>query len=152
MLKPLIPRKLAVGPKPSLSTLKNEEITAIIDLNQDREEANEASRIGLTYVVDSNLEILDNYVDIPVEKLRYLTTKIHQLVSGGHYVYLHCTASKGRSPTVAVAYLICLGKGKDEAMEMVRSVRPLAWLGYDKEYAASLDKFEKKYQGYCKGK
>lgn len=157
MLKPLIAKKLAVGPSYdrdglSPSELKQERITAIIDLNQDAKERDETSGIGLTYVIDSKLKIPDNYRPIPVETLRYATARIHHLILEGHYVYLHCSASLGRSPTIAAAYLICLGKKKTEAMNMVRVIRPRAWLGADGRYAELLDKFEQAYLGNCVNK
>jgi hypothetical protein len=153
MLRSLI-TKLAVGPShdyggPSLADLKKEGITAVIDLNQDSKEMNEASKTGLTYVTDSRLRMLDNSEPIPIDTLKYVAMKIHQLISQGHYVYLHCSASCGRSPTIAAAYLICLGKEKNEAMNLVRGVRSGAWSGKDRRFAAFLDEFEKAYRGNC---
>jgi protein-tyrosine phosphatase len=39
------------------------------------------------------------------EKLPACVQELHDLLSAGHVVYLHCTAGCGRSPTVAIAYL-----------------------------------------------
>lgn len=142
-LQPLISGKLAVGPKPfSLDRLKMEGVTAIIDLNQDPAERDAAERIGLKYCADLQLRIENNYRPIKVDVLDYVTNTIARLISEGHYVYLHCTASQGRSPTVAAAYLIRLGKTKGEAMKEVRTVRPTAWYGDDLNYAEALDEFE----------
>jgi hypothetical protein len=152
MLVPLIEKRLAVGPSHdfgglSLADLKKEGITAVIDLNQDSEEMGEASKAGLMYVADPGLNILDNSQPISIDALEYVTTRVHRLISQGHYVYLHCSASRGRSPTIAAAYLICLGKEREEAMNLVRRVRSEAWSGRDGNYPAFLDKFEKGYRG-----
>ena len=152
MLKPLIPKKLAVGPShgwggPSLNDLKKEGITAIVDLNQDSTEMDEAKKIGLMYFVDSKLNIQDNSQPITTDVLEYVTMTIHRLISQGHYVYLHCSASRGRSPTIAAAYLVRLGKNKNEAMSQVKIVRLNAWSGSNKNFAAFLDEFEKKHRG-----
>ena len=154
MLKPLVTEKLAVGPSHdwgglSLTDLKKEGITAVVDLNQERKEANEASKIGLVYVADSKLRIPDDFEPIPIYTLRYAAAKIHQLVSQGHYVYLHCSASFGRSPTIAAAYLIYQGKEMNEAMNMVKSVQLNAWHGENMKFAALLGEFEKTYRENC---
>jgi len=119
-----------------------EGITAIVDLNQDPAERDAAERIGLKYCADPRLGIKNNYRPIKVDVLDYVTNTIARLISEGRYVYLHCTASQGRSPTVAAAYLIRLGKTKDEAMKEVRTVRPMAWYGGDRNYAEDLNEFE----------
>ena len=146
-LKPLIPGKLAVGPKPSsLTFLKTEGITAVIDLNQDSEEMRSAEEIGLKYFVDPQVRIEDDYEPIGVEVLKYVTGTVDRLMSDGHYVYLHCTAALGRSPTVAAAYLIRSGKTMEEAMNEVRKIRPLAWRGPNRNYPRLLGEFEKTYR------
>lgn len=154
MLEPLIPKKLAVGPSqkwggPALADLEKEDITAVIDLNQDSKEMNEASKTALKYVVDSRLKIQDNCEPISVETLKYVTMKIHRLILQGHYVYLHCSASMGRSPTIAAAYLICFGNEKRAAMHLVRSIRSEAWSEDDGNYATFLGEFEKTHRGDC---
>ena len=136
---------------PSIDELEKIGITAIIDLNQDPAEKNAASKNKIKYIGDSRLKIADDYQPIPIEKLKYTTNIIHELISHGHYVYLHCSACHGRSPTVAAAYLICLGTEKKTAMSTVKSVRKEAWNNDDKNYAASLDEFEKAHRGNCRG-
>jgi protein-tyrosine phosphatase len=157
MLEPLISMKLAVGPRPSyagepsLIELKKAGITAIVDLNQEPEERREAARTNLKYVADPRLEILDIYEPIPVSRLKYITMIIHKLILQGHYVYLHCTASRGRSPTIAAAYLICLGNTEEKARSLVKTVRTKAWDNDDdKKYALNLGEFEKLHRGDCK--
>lgn len=153
ILQPLIPKKLAMGPSneyggPSLSDLKKEGITAIIDLTQDPEEMRKVSEIGLEYIEDSKLNIPD-FRPIPSETLRYVVTQIHQLILKGHYIYLQSAKAHGRSPTIAAAYLICLGKEKNEALNLVTNVRNGAWSGMDSTCADFLDEFERIYRGTC---
>ena len=153
ILQPLISKKLAMGPSneyggPSLSDLKKEGITAIIDLTQDPEEMRKVSEIGLEYIEDPKLSIPD-FRPIPSETLRYVVTQIHQLILKGHYIYLKSAKAHGRSPTIAAAYLICLGKEKTEAMNLVTNVRNGAWSGMDSTCADFLDEFEKIYRGTC---
>jgi hypothetical protein len=45
-----------------------------------------------------------------------------------------------------------LGREKSKAMEMVRRIRPKAWLPPDNDYPAMLDRFEKEYRGCYIGK
>jgi len=151
MLKPLIPKKLAVGPSHrcgglSLHDLKNEGITAIIDLNQDSKEMTEAKKLGLEYCNDHKLKIEDVYKPIPTDILEYITNIIAALISQGYYVYVHCSASLGRSPTIVAAYLIRLGKSKTQAMNLIKTTRPMAWSGRDSNYSRFLDEFERKYR------
>jgi len=153
ILQPLIPKKLAMGPSndyggSSLSDLKKEGITAIIDLTQDPEDMKKASEIGLEYIEDPKLNIPD-FRPIPSETLRYVATQIHQLILKGHYIYLKSAKAHGRSPTIAAAYLICLGKEKNEAINLVTDVRNGAWSGMDSTCADFLDEFEKTYRGTC---
>lgn len=58
------------------------------------------------------------------DKLRSAVEALRELVSGGHRVYLHCTAGVERSPTVVVAYLAWSeGWSVDQAGEHVKRVR-----------------------------
>ncbi len=58
-------------------------------------------------------------------KLPECARVLNQLLTAGHSVYVHCTAGAGRSPTVAIAYLIwCGGWELDEAVAYVTQRRP----------------------------
>jgi protein-tyrosine phosphatase len=58
------------------------------------------------------------------EKLPACIRELHDLLSAGHIVYLHCTAGCGRSPTVAIAYLTWHhGMTLTDACEYVRCRR-----------------------------
>ena len=49
---------------------------------------------------------------------------ISEAVNDGGKVYIHCSAGVGRAPTMAAAYFLSQGHNLDEAIEMIRQVRP----------------------------
>ena len=49
---------------------------------------------------------------------------IRKVTADGGKVYIHCGAGVGRAPTMAAAYLIAEGYRVDEALAMIRKVRP----------------------------
>lgn len=49
---------------------------------------------------------------------------IREQVMRGGTVYIHCKAGVGRAPTMAAAYLIAEGMSADEAIALIRTVRP----------------------------
>ena len=58
------------------------------------------------------------------KRLPACVQELHDLLSAGYIVYLHCTAGCGRSPTVAIAYLIWhRGVALADAWAYVRSRR-----------------------------
>jgi protein-tyrosine phosphatase len=53
-------------------------------------------------------------------KLAACVTAVEQLLRGGHTAYVHCNVGSGRSPTVAIAYLVWKqGWNLDDAVEQV---------------------------------
>jgi protein-tyrosine phosphatase len=57
-------------------------------------------------------------------KLPECVAVLDRLLKAGHTVYLHCTGGKGRSPTVATAYLHwCLAWPLERAVARVREAR-----------------------------
>ncbi|MCH8868573.1 MAG: dual specificity protein phosphatase family protein, partial [Chloroflexi bacterium] len=49
---------------------------------------------------------------------------ISDAVNGGGKVYIHCSAGVGRAPTMAAAYFLSQGHSLDEAIGMIKRVRP----------------------------
>ena len=49
---------------------------------------------------------------------------IREQVMRGGTVYIHCKAGVGRAPTMAAAYLIAEGMSADEAIALIKTVRP----------------------------
>ena len=59
------------------------------------------------------------------DKLPACVSTLNSLLESGHTVYLHCSAGAGRSPTVAIAYLVwCYGWTLDRAVAHVTQRRP----------------------------
>lgn len=58
------------------------------------------------------------------EKLPECVAALRQLLDAGHVVYLHCTAGAGRSPTVAMGYLVDCGWDLAAAEAHIRQCRP----------------------------
>jgi hypothetical protein len=49
---------------------------------------------------------------------------IREILKSGEKVYIHCGAGVGRAPTMAAAYLIAENYSLDEALGMIRKLRP----------------------------
>ncbi len=49
---------------------------------------------------------------------------IRSVVAEGGKVYIHCGAGVGRAPSLAAAYLVAEGRSLEEALAMIRAVRP----------------------------
>ncbi len=144
-LSEIIPGMLAIGPQPhkGLDELSQRGISAILDLNNNDSERQEAEDrfIWKGYLVP------DDFEPLPVEALDEAVELLASLIAEGHYVYLHCSLGKGRSPSVAAAYLIRYGKdGKrmsaEAAKRHVKECREVAWEGGDEIYVRNLENFE----------
>jgi protein-tyrosine phosphatase len=59
-----------------------------------------------------------------LDQLRQGVGFIRQAVSAGQGVYIHCAQGVGRAPTMAAAYLVAEGRSVNEAMGLIRKVRP----------------------------
>ncbi|MGD9144842.1 MAG: dual specificity protein phosphatase [Anaerolineae bacterium] len=95
---------------------------------------------GITAVVNMRIEFDDaeaglappNYLYLPVvddqapslEQLAEGTEFIGTEAAQGGSVYVHCGSGIGRAATMAAAYLISTGLGKDEAWATIRAARP----------------------------
>lgn len=75
---------------------------------------------------------LESYCHLPtlddaapsLEHLEQGVVFIHQAVSEGGKVYIHCSGGVGRGPTMAAAYFISQGHTLDEALALLRKSRP----------------------------
>ena len=95
---------------------------------------------GIQYVVNMRVEFddaehglaLENYCHLPtvddtppsMEHLKKGIAFISDAVRGGGKVYIHCSAGVGRAPTMAAAYFLSQGHDLDEAIGMIKRVRP----------------------------
>jgi protein-tyrosine phosphatase len=99
--------------------LENSGITAVVNLRVEYDDAAH----GLTLQRYCHLPTIDD-ASISPEHLNQGADFIREVITEGGKVYIHCAGGIGRAPTMAAAYLISEGKTVDEAMEMIRRVRP----------------------------
>ena len=57
-------------------------------------------------------------------QLKTGATFIHQMVTAGNKVYIHCRSGIGRAPTIAAAYFISQGYTLLEALKLIEKTRP----------------------------
>jgi protein-tyrosine phosphatase len=125
-----ITQRLAIGPRrsadgPSMEQLRKLGFREVIDLNADEEERREASRRGLEY---HGLGIADESSIEDWLAVMFRATEIIEVAHrAGNPVFLHCTFAVGRSPTVAMAYLVFNGQSVDQAIDLVKQKRPDTW-------------------------
>lgn len=65
---------------------------------------------------------------------------IQREIAAGNKVYIHCGGGIGRAPTMAAAYFISQGDGREQALERIRAVRP--FINLSREQMQQLDRFE----------
>jgi hypothetical protein len=67
---------------------------------------------------------------------------IKRVVAKGGKVYIHCAGGIGRAPTMAAAYFISQGMQVDEALALIRRVRP--FINITPPQLEQLHRFEKR--------
>ena len=105
---------LAIGAQPAgpaLHYLKESGFKHVIDLNVDPKEADEALQVGISY---HPAEVRDkDSIQAWLSKFHIVVRIIRRASKNTEPVCLHCTYGKGRSPTVAMAYLLTQGQTVD---------------------------------------
>jgi protein-tyrosine phosphatase len=97
-------------------------------------------RWGITATVNMRTEFDDALHGLTLDQYCYLPTVddqaptldqlergvefIHQVVSKGGKVYVHCTGGIGRAPTMAAAYFIYTGMRLEDAIRLIAETRP----------------------------
>jgi len=127
----LIESKLAGMPRPGIVSSLEDDLDGVqalgVDLVITLEETptlpEEALRVRgianeLFPIPDMNAPGLARAIDF--------CNHLDQLLADGHVVAVHCLAGLGRTGTVLAAYAIWCGANVVEAIELVRSARPLA--------------------------
>ncbi len=120
-------------------------ITAIVDLNADDMEKRAVEGGGLAY---RGISVKDDGNALSPSILDAASCVVSELIATGHRVYLHCTFGRGRSPTIAAAYLIAHeGLSTAEAQAHIegldsRWLHRGIWMGYDARFPGSLHEFE----------
>ena len=119
---------LTIGAQPTgsaLQYLKELGVKHVIDLNADPEEADAALGVGISY---HPTEVRDNDpIRVWLSKFDLAVGVIRRASENAEPVYLHCTYGKGRSPTMAMAYLLTQGHTVEEAIALVKSKGPDVW-------------------------
>jgi protein-tyrosine phosphatase len=97
-----------------------------------------------------NPEGVDCFLWLPVkdkhaptqDQLQLGVSALEKIVKLGQKVYVHCMNGHGRAPTLVAAYFIKKGKTVEEAIEFVKSKRPIVHL--EDVQVQALEEFSKK--------
>ncbi len=97
-------------------------------------------KLGVTGVVNLRVEYddaahdltLEHYCHLPtidddaptLDHLREGVAFIRQVIADGGKVYIHCAGGIGRAPTMAIAYFVHHDFSVDEAIHLIKQVRP----------------------------
>jgi protein-tyrosine phosphatase len=97
----------------------------MIDLNADSSEKSLSKAVRACY---HPIKIIGRYGDeVWMKKVQRVVHVIDQAVPARKKVYLHCTYGRGRSATVAMAYLISKNWPVNEAIDHVKAEGRLVW-------------------------
>lgn len=113
---------LYVGPQFNARGKKALEIEGINGCVNMRIERDDAAH-GLALQRYLHLPTVDDDA-VSIEHLEQGIAFIRETINDGGKVYIHCGAGVGRAPTMAAAYLIAEGYRLDEALALIRKVRP----------------------------
>lgn len=136
------PGSVAIGGVPTrvdLKALKRRGFTAVLDLNGSDDERKMVEALQMKY---EGHTIPDDHLPLPPKTLIAATLALGRLLMMHRGVFVHCMEGKGRSPTVAAAFLITLGVPVEEAATQIQEHRKVAWEGSDGIYRLQLDRFE----------
>ena len=109
-------------------------VTAVLSLQDDADLASKGLQLAdleQAYrqhaVRFQRLPVPDCDTDFLAARIDIIIATLHELISGGDRVYLHCNAGMNRAPTVAIAYLHTHhGLSLLDARDFVKSRRPCA--------------------------
>ncbi len=124
-----------------LGAMGSEGITAVVNM---REAHLDRAHYRLEHPRYLHLATRDNTPPTMDDLLRGAVF-IHEEISAGGKVYVHCGVGVGRAPTQAAAYLIYTGMSAEEALATIRACRPFIHL--TSRQRQQLDEFEKLYRG-----
>ncbi len=114
--------QLWVGPqyrRKGKAALERHGVTAGVNLRIEHDDAEH----GLALENYCHLPTVDDDAIAP-EHFDQGVTFIREQVMRGGTVYIHCKAGVGRAPTMAAAYFIAEGMSTDEAIALIKTVRP----------------------------
>ena len=107
-------------------------ITSVLSLQDDADLASKAltlAEMQSAYVASAirfhRIPVTDCDTEMLLTRLDEIIALLHELLSAGTPVYLHCNAGFNRAPTVAIAYLHARhGMPLSEARDYVKQRRP----------------------------
>ena len=114
--------KLHVGGQYSAAgwrRLQQRGVTAVVNLRDEFDDA-EAGIAPARYLFLPTVDDTPPTIAQLCQGVRF----IHQEISGGGEVYVHCMLGVGRSVTMVAAYLVATGKTPAEAWRIIRRRRP----------------------------
>ncbi len=126
---------VAVGPYPQgrddAARLAEAGVTAVLNVQTDddlRQRGLDPRALEPTLrsagLALARVPIIDFDAEDLAARLPEATARLEDLLTGGHRVYVHCTAGMGRSPAVVVAHLVGRGAALGEAARVVRARHP----------------------------
>ena len=142
----IVPERLWIGAAPSKNDLvelkrKFGSELVIMDVTGSSEEKAWCRELGINYDERTPL-VPESGQPIPISRLKISAAVIGDNVDSGKKVVLHCLKGRGRSPTLAAAYLMQSGMSVADAKNTITSKRQV-WAGADENYAGLLNDFGK---------
>jgi protein-tyrosine phosphatase len=129
---------------PTLASLVGAGFKHVIDLNADNSEKSLSRKVGLSY---HPIKAIDEYgMRAWKNKVQKAVDVIEHATQAREKVYLHCTYGRGRSATIAMAYLVSKNKSVEEAIKYVKARGRLVWCEGN-----PVSKYEKILQFYYSG-
>lgn len=123
-----------------LAAMREYGITAVVNLRESRFSDEKAGIAGNRHL---HLATLDNTPPAREDLIRGVKFISDEIANGGK-VYVHCGVGIGRAPTLAAAYLISTGLTPDDALGVIRAVRPFVHLTASQR--AELDEFARRWR------
>lgn len=119
--------------------MKKIGITAVVNM-RTRTIHKDLKQLQFRYL---QLATQDHYAPT-LDQLKKGVTFIHDEISSGGKVYVHCRYGEGRGPTMAIAYLISTGVLFEDALSEVKKFR--TFISPTPSQISQLQKFEKYYR------
>ena len=124
----IVPGELAAMPVPGRNRpldqdaafLEQEGIRVLVSLTEEPPDAN---TLAAHSIEQAHLPIQD-YAPPTLDQMTEFVALVEEEALTGRPVGVHCTAGLGRSGTMAAAYLVSSGASADDAITIIRELRP----------------------------